>query len=51
MLDHFNLMYNAEKQELSYSSFEKDEASGFYIKTGGRTKLRYAGKDGFKVVK
>lgn len=50
LLDHFNLMYNAEKQELSYSSFEKDESSGFYIKTGGRTKLRYAGKDGFVVV-
>ncbi len=51
MLDHFNLMYNAEKQELSYSCFEKDASSGFYIKTGERNKLRYAGKNGFVLVK
>lgn len=43
LIDHFNLMYNEEDFEISYSTFERDEATGFYIKTGERTKLRYNG--------
>lgn len=43
VIDHFNLMYDETLQELSYSTFERDEASGLYIKTGERTKLRYNG--------
>jgi len=43
LIDHFNLMYNEEDMEISYSTFERDEATGFYIKTGERTKLRYNG--------
>jgi hypothetical protein len=50
LIDHFNLMYNEEDMEISYSTFERDEASGFYIKTGERTKLRYNGAS-FRIVK
>ena len=50
LLDHFNLIYNQEDFEISYSTFERDESSGFYIKTGERTKLRYNGTV-FRIVK